>query len=210
MSHGDAAEILRNLDTAPLSRSLERSLRVAAENTDAEFEHWLKMESFGYLESNPAHSKTDTVPAYRNVIGQYHNAYGQVLRLADPALGFVNENSARWGVAELEEFYRVGDYISVFDAVMSAVLREHTGFEAEQFRFDPRQFARTFSAIRVQLAAFLIPYAKPSPADSAAPPARISGEIIVLKPSFMGMGIDLRALLRRISGWWASRRVERR
>lgn len=199
------ASLLAEMDTAPLSTLLQRALRVAREHSDAEFEHWIRLELNGYVNTNPALTEADVVPVYRTVVGQHADDLGQVLRLTDHRMGFVNETRVRWSVPELEDLYRDGGWVSTYDPKITALIRENLGVEVTQFRFDTRQLSAVFAAIRAQLAESLEKYERRHAQSVRSVVRNSDDEIIELKPNFAGIGINLRALWRAVQAWWRRR-----
>ena len=206
----NTAELLAKADSTPLAQLLQQALRIAQDHSDATFEHWTRLELLGYFNSNPAMKETDTVPEYRTVGGEHYDEFGRPLHITDPNLSFVNETRVRWGVADLEELLRQGGQVTLRDLTMSNLLYQHLRISVTWFSFDSRQLAGVLAAIRAQLADHLLRYDHhPLPSAVAVQPTRAE-EIIELKPNIWGIGVDLRALSRRVSAWWAKRRRHRR
>ena len=71
------------LETEPLSKALQRALRLAHEHGARGLATWLQLEIGGYYDSNSAIvNNTITVPKYRTIVGTHFNIYGQRLQLA--------------------------------------------------------------------------------------------------------------------------------
>ena len=205
----NTTELLARLYSAPLPQLLTQALAVAQQHSDATFEHWLRLELFGYFHSNPALKAADKVPGYRTVVGEHSDEFGRPLIISDPQLGFVNEIRVRWGVAELEELRSRGGHITVRDPFTADVIRKHLHVEVSRFSFDSRELTGVLSAIRTQLAEHLARHQhSPVPLVASNLPGR-SEEIFEIKPNLWGIGINVRALGRRVSAWWGSRRRTR-
>lgn len=204
------AELLAQLGSAPLAQLLQQALRLAQRHSDATFEHWIRLELLGYFNSNSAMKETDTVPEYRTVGGEHYDEFGRPLHITDPNLSFVNETRVRWGVADLEELFRQGGQVTLRDLTMSNLLYRHLRISVTWFSFDSRQLAGVLAAIRAQLADYLLKYDHHPLASAVADQPKLAEEIIELKPNLWGIGINLRALSRRISDWWTSRRERKK
>lgn len=142
--------LLANATSSELSETLPRALRLAQKLGDKDFEKWVRLELYGYNSENGM-SETDVVPEYRAVPGRYLNAYGQVLRLDDPGLGFVNEDRFRLGVRELEGYAKKTGMLYILNEDMLSLVRQNFGFDAVQFGFNATAIIGILDAIRSRL-----------------------------------------------------------
>lgn len=179
-----------------LSQSLSATMRAALAASDAELATWTRLELLGYKQDNPAMSESVTVPQYRTVSGQWFDDYGRVFVVEDPRLNMVNETRLRAGVGELEGFIGAKGVISIrLDS--AEIIREHLGVSVSVFRFGPHSVEQVLVNIRAQL---LDRLAIHRPQLDTAPAAKASGrgeDVVLLRPSLYGIGLDLRALFRR-------------
>ena len=190
-------QLLAELDTVPLNTSLSRGLRVAQKLDDKSLEKWIRLESVGYYGSNPAMTDDVKVPEYRSVPGQRVNQYGQVMRVPEK-LDFVNITRLRNPVVELEQLQGTNGWITCQDPSASEMIRQYMQVDVEFFQFTAVHLAGLLNEVKIRLSDQLVPLeAKSSAVDWAVP--RNEGDIVELKPNFLGLGIDLRALWRRLS-----------
>ena len=61
------------LETEPLSKAIQRTLRLAQEYGADELATWLQLEIGGYYDSNSVMNSSVTVPKYRTVVGAHFN-----------------------------------------------------------------------------------------------------------------------------------------
>lgn len=197
--------LLKAVDDVPLSRTLSKTLQAARRGGDKELEAWTRLELLGYWNSNPALTEQTVVPEYRTVPGEWMDEYGRRLLLTQPDLQFINETRIRWGVAELETLAE-GDAPIVFRLPGPAeIIREHLGVTVSIFRFSPASIPGVLWAIKAHLVQLLTDTSRssgqpqpPSPAESGAQKA---ADVLVLRPSLYGIGVDLRALWRRVQAF---------
>lgn len=64
----------------PLSQILPRALELAQLVEDRDFEHWVRMELFGYNREGRM-NENDVVPEYRQVTGRHLDQAGQMLQV---------------------------------------------------------------------------------------------------------------------------------
>ena len=140
-------------------------------------------------------SEDITVPEYRTVVGQHRDLYGRVLQL-EPDLSFVNETRLRNGVEELEHLVHTKEMVSIHDPEMCQIIRDHMKVEVFSFSFSSTHLVGVLSAIRLALSTKL----STIEAAVAALPPQIDKEFLMLRPNFHGIGIDFRALWRRLFG----------
>ncbi len=195
----DYERLLRDLGHAPLSRCLPGALHPALGANDAELATWIRLELLGYTGANPAMTSKTVVPEYRTVRGQRFDAFGRPLIIQNPRLSFVNEERLRDPVGELEGF--VGKTGTLTKASsLAEVIRDTLDVEVTDFRFTPHSVEQVLANIRAQLVDRLASHRdrlRGAPSVPVATPASRE-EIVILRPSFYGVGINLRALWRRL------------
>ena len=139
---------------------------------------------------------------YRTVIGEWVDAYGRPLVIEDPGLTFINQTRIREGVGELESFVgKKGTLVSA-SADAAAMLNERLGVTVTSFRFAPSSVEQVLAAIRAQLVDRLIQAGAGVAAPLTSSISRQSDDILILKPSVWGLGIDLKAAWRRWRRRW--------
>ena len=149
-SDGLLSWLLANSVSKDLSETLPRALRLAQKLGDNNFEKWVRLELYGYNWENGM-AALDVVPEYRAVPGRYLNGYGQMLRLQDPDLSFVNEDRFRLGVRELEGYAKKTGMLYIVNEDMLSLVRQNFGFDAVQFGFNPTAILSILDAIRSKL-----------------------------------------------------------
>lgn len=183
------------LDSEPLSKALQRTLRLAQEYGASELATWLQLEIGGYYGSNSAMNDTITVPEYRTVVGAYFNIYGRRLQLP-PDLSFVNEMRLREGVEALESLRDSRRSVVLQDPSMIGLIAHHLKVEVATFHFESVALVQVLSQIRSEL------FNKAQLLSDAQPKRKMvksanGEEIVMLKPNIHGIGVDLRALWRK-------------
>jgi len=182
------------LDEPRVSTALRNALRLAQQANLPDLERWCRLELGGYWGSNLAMGEDITVPEYRAVVGQHVNVFGQVL-LLEPDFEFINETRLRHGVEELEFFAEKHKVVTMHDPWMCQRIREHLHVEVYAYRFTAVHVVGILSHIRTELAERL----------RRLQPLRVVedtklDEVLMLRPNYHGVGIDLRALWRRWKG----------
>lgn len=178
-----------------VSTRLREAALLAREAGAVEVEHWCRLELGGYFKSNSAMSSAITVPEYRSVVGQHADIYGRILSLPSN-LSFVGETRLRNGVEELEELAASRDTVVIHDSKMCEMIKEHLDVEVYSFRFSRVHLVGVLSSIRDELDAKIHGL---KPAKQPLGKALRDEEIIELKPNFVGIGINLRALWRKFA-----------
>lgn len=183
---------------AAISGQLRKLSRIAHEAGAKDIEQWCRLELGGYWNSNSAMNAKIVVPEYRSVTGQHADIYGRILALPSN-LSFVAEMRLRHGVEELEELAASRDVVVIHDPKMCELIKEHLGVEVYSFRFSRVHLVGVLSAIRDELeeksrGLKSKPTSKPLPSNP-----KPEEEIIELKPNFAGIGINLRALWRKMA-----------
>lgn len=183
------------LEIEPLSKALQRTLRLAHEHGAGELATWLKLELGGYYDTNSAMNSSITVPKYRTVVGTHFNVYGQLLQV-QPELSFVNEMRLREGVEALESIRDTRQIVVLQDPTMIGLIARYMHVEVATFQFDRVELVQVLSHIRSEL------FSRGQVLAGAALKRNTlkeadSEEILILKPTIHGVGIDLRALWKK-------------
>lgn len=181
-------------DEPRVSTALRKALRLAQQANVPDLERWCRLELAGYWVSNPAMGEDVTVPEYRAVVGQHVDVYGQVLML-EPDFEFINETRLRQGVEELEFFAEKHNVVTMHDPQMCQRIREHLRTEVYAYRFAAVHVVGILSSIRTELAERLR-HLQPLPGVEEPR----DEDVLMLRPNFHGIGIDLPALWRRWKG----------
>jgi AbiTii len=183
------------LEIEPLSKALQRTLRLARENGASELATWLQLEIGGYYDSNSAMNSSITVPKYRTIVGAHFNIYGQRLQLQHD-LSFVNEMRLRDGVEALESLRDSRHTVVLQDPTMIGLIAQHLKVEVATFHFDSVELVQVLSQIRAELFSKAQVLAD-APLKKKTTKSADNAEIVMLKPNIHGIGIDLRALWRK-------------
>ena len=176
------------------------ALRLARNLGDSDLEQWCRLELGGYLNSNPAMDENTVVPLFRTVPGQHTDRQGNVL-VVKADLSFVNETRLRYGIEELEALSERPDAVIVIqDPVMCELIAKHLEVEVFSFRFSRTHVIGILSAVRLELTNRLNAIQPTGEGKSSKETMPASKEdIVMLRPNLSGIGVDLRALWRRIS-----------
>ena len=81
-----------DLADRPVSETLTYLILFAQLIGDDALERWAKLESDGYLASNPALRDDDVLPEYRSVTGLYRDSWGRPLIIQDPKTAAIVQN----------------------------------------------------------------------------------------------------------------------
>ena len=124
---------------------------------------------------------------------------GRPLVLNDPKLAFINEFRLRHGVAELEGIASGTGTLTVRAIEFSQLIRDNLNVEVSVFQFRPSSVSQVLTNIKVRLIDHLASRREKINAmpDNQVPQA---AEILQIKPTIYGVGIDLKALWRRAFG----------
>src|SRR5262249_10846724 len=98
-----------------------------------------------YREAGLRHD--DVVPEYREIAGQYYDAFNRPLRVP-PTLHFVTCDRLRFGVGTLEEFAKQTQMQNFANPATIDVIREEFRVEVVRFCFSPIAVAEIVGAIR--------------------------------------------------------------
>jgi hypothetical protein len=195
------AQIAKALSLEPLSKALQTASRIVATTDEEEYKRWLRLELAGYFAGNSALSEDTVVPEYRTVTGQHFDLYGNRLQL-ESKLSFVNEMRLREGVEELESLASSRDMVTLHDAKLCELIHANLGVEVHCFRFDAVCLKGVLAAIRAEAedrANILHSDALTKQTTTA------SEEIVQLRPNIYGVGLDLRALWRKLRSYCTGR-----
>ncbi|MBI3464954.1 MAG: hypothetical protein HY000_18145 [Planctomycetes bacterium] len=136
----------------PLSVVLPDAIEFAKRIGDREFERWCRLELYGYG-AQGGMQETDTVPDYRAVTGRWIDGSGRVLDLsAYDDLSIVNRYRFRSGVKMLEELAKRTEMQNLADDSFRQLLRQHVGFDAARFCFNPVELVTALDLIKNMLA----------------------------------------------------------
>ena len=141
-----AATILQSIDSTPLSILLAQTLGFVGGNTNSAFEHWLRLELYGYTPAGGM-TETDVVPEYREVGGRHRDARGRTVSFVSQ-LSFVNRHRFRFGVRQLEELAAESDSITIRDIDAVDLIRAHLGHDVTGFEIEPLEIAAVLERIR--------------------------------------------------------------
>ena len=152
-------------------------------------------ELLGYFQQDPAWSDGIITPEYRAVDGQWFDEFDRRLQISQLDLQFINEIRLQSGVPELEGLAGVDGVFALPMPAQAASIRENPEVGVSTFRFKARSVSQVLTSIRSQLVDRLarIPTTSKHIAGSAA-----DDEIIELRPNLAGIGVNLRALWRKI------------
>ena len=191
--------LLGIVEEHPLSRSLPRVLTVATTIGAQDLADWVKLELMGYYAENPAMTDDVVIPEYRGIAGNWYDDFGRMLLLDDPKLHFVNEIRLRQGVAELEGYATASGPLHTRELSNAAIIRETLKVPVTAFQFDANSIRQVLTNIRVHLLDKLAAH-RDEIAAVAVVETPVEREIVKLRPEFHGIGIDLKALWRRLFG----------
>ncbi len=186
--------IRKALEAGKTSEAIREALRLATRAGQTELARWYRLELGGYVASNSAMSEDVIVPDYRSVVGQHRDLYGHLFA-PGPDLEFINETRLRNGVEELEQLACSKDTVSIHDPHLCQIIRDNLNVEVYSFTFSSTHVVGILSAIRSEFEDRLaqsLPIAERD-ADSEE-------EVLILRPNFYGIGLNLRSLWRRMSG----------
>jgi hypothetical protein len=194
--------LLTTIEQQPLSRSLVTVLRTAGEIGDDGFAAWVKLELMGYLSGNAAMTKDVIVPEYRAVSGLWYDDFGRPLVIDDPTLDFVNEIRLRYGAAELEGAASATDVLSMRENKLAEIIQQNLGATVTVFRFQSASVRQVLTNIKLHLIDHVTGRRDKinclAAADSIAQAPE--PDILQIRPNLYGIGLDLRALWRKMFG----------
>ncbi|MBC7819915.1 MAG: hypothetical protein IAG10_23780 [Planctomycetaceae bacterium] len=139
-----------NSSEKPLSKLLPRALEFAQVTNDSEFEHWVRLELYGWTKEGGV-ADSDVVPEYREVVGRYLDQSGRMLDFSKQEAGFMNSYRLRHGVRQLEELAKRMDMIQIRDEIFVSLIREHLQAEVSLFTFSPTEIVAVLDRARNRL-----------------------------------------------------------
>jgi hypothetical protein len=192
-------KLLSVVEEQPLSHSLPTALRVSTTIADEKWSSWIKLELMGYFADNPELKPETIVPEYRRIVGLWYDYYGRPLLINDPRIEIINELRLRHGVTELESIAGTTGPVAFRAVDHSEIIRKELGVEVHVFQCPPGSVKQILTNIKVQL---LDRIAQQQEKIKAIPDVQTprEGEILQLKPTIYGVGVDLKALWRRTFG----------
>lgn len=194
-------QVIKLTEEEPLSRSLPAALRLANALPDQTWSEWLRLELMGYTRDNPSLKESTVVPTYRSVAGQWRDEYGRLFLVPDPKLGFVNETRLRFGVAELESVMSNGTgTVGMRLPGEAEIIRRELNVDVSIFEFQRAAISQVLANIRLKALEHLWERKPALTTPAAEVKLQKQDEIILLRPAIWGMGIDLRALWKRMRG----------
>ena len=191
-------ELIATVDALELSKLLPKVLRISQELHDSEFEKWIRLELHGYWDTNPALTNDTIVPKYRTVVGYYTDDYGRPLIIKDHRLAFVNEIRLRFGVVEMEGIIGAQGPLTLMDSGLTDLINKNFEVHVTTFNFYPNQINAVMMAIRTELSDRLISRKSQLSAPREESKINKAEDIIEIKPNFYGVGINARALFKRL------------
>ncbi len=183
----------------PLSHALPVALVAATKVDDSELVGVLEREVAGYVADNPAMSEECVIPKYRAIPGTWFDDYGRRLLVRNPRLGFINEIRLRQGVAELEGYATAAGVLSIREPNYVEVIRSGFDVDVTTFRFQPSSVSQVLANLRVHILGQLEKRRKVLALPHVRNPD-FGDEILLLNPQIHGVGVDLKALWRRVFG----------
>lgn len=195
------SRLIDRLSERPLSASMAQARKLAVQLGEAEFDRWLRLELYGYYNTNPALREEDVVPEYRGIAGQLTDEYGNTLVMSDPKAQFLNEDRLRFGVEELEQLQRKTTQLSYRDPHRAELIKKYLDVDITRFSFNPTQVAGILANIRGELQDRLMALGSSislATDQQATDISETDEPILELKPNFYGLGVNLPALWRRL------------
>lgn len=146
--------LYKNISHLDLSETLPYALDLAHRIKNIDFEHWLRMELYGYNEDGGM-KESDVVPKYREIIGRHMDAYNRMFTIEDPELDIVNTTRLRFGVGKLEKLSKANNMQNIRDEWAINMIREHFGIEVVRFCFSPVEVVGILNNIKLKLMEWL-------------------------------------------------------
>lgn len=137
------------------------------------------------------------VPDYRRVAGQWKDDFGNVLVIPDQNLSFLNGFPLRHAIVELEAIQQAKQALGLRHPGSSGIIREELHVEVSTFWFNPSSVRAVLPAIRTQASDRLMVHRSVLNHLKAAAKS-VEPDIVELRPNFYGVGVNLRALWRRL------------
>lgn len=190
-------QLISMIDELLLSKSLPNILRISQELGDSEFEKWVRLELHGYWNTNPALTEDVVVSEYRTVAGYYTDDYGRQLVISNPDFGFVNQIRLRFGVVELEGMTGATGPLAFRAPEFTELIREYLEVEVTTFNFSPKTIPPVLEAIRSRLSDHVVARRNRLMENASGPTIPESEDILELRPNIYGIGVNLKALLKK-------------
>lgn len=191
-------QLLRRVESdEALSVVLSSALRLARDSDDHELAAWIELELLGYKAGTPSMTDEVVVPEYRTINGQWYDAYGRRFLVTDPRLAFVNETRLRDGAAELESYATVQGELALPLPGFAEILKRELNVDVYWFRYTPAAIPPILGRVRSQLVQRLIDSRSRLEKVPTQQEASGSEDVIELRPNIYGIGLNLRALVRR-------------
>jgi hypothetical protein len=191
-------QLMKSIEELPLGKALQKTLCVAQELKDNGFEKWIRLELHGYWNTNSALTEEVVVPEYRTVAGYYTDDYGRQLVLSDPKAGFINETRLRFGVIEMEGMIGAKGPLAFRTPQFTEIIRDELGVEVTTFNFSPKAVPPVLEAIRTELFDGLTSRKDKIQGYDIQSEESKTEDVIQLKPNLYGIGVDLKALWRKL------------
>lgn len=176
---------------------MAKTLRLAQSIGDEDLARWCQLELGGYWSSNPVIDENVIVPEYRAVVGEHYDIYGRKLYLEND-LSFVNETRLRSGIDELESLACGRDIVVIHDSDMCELIEQKLKVQVYTFRFSVVHLRGVLASIKLELSNRLMAIQTVSESIVNQNNAE-EEEILELKPNIYGIGINLKALWRRMT-----------
>jgi hypothetical protein len=140
------ATILQSIDSSPLSVLLAQSLELVKGTANSSFEHWLRLELYGYTLVGGM-TEADIVPEYREVVGQHRDARGRPVLFVSQ-LDFVNAHRFRFSVKQLEELAAETGSIIIRDSDAVEFIGSKFGRDVAGFEIHPSEVTAVLDWVR--------------------------------------------------------------
>lgn len=190
-------QLVRKVEKELLSNGLSMALRAAIAAGDEELATWLRLELLGYVDGTPGFTG-QTVPEYRTVTGQWFDEFRRPLVIDNPDLAFINETRLRHGVVELESLVGAQGTVVLRLPEFAKIIQEQLDVHVIMFRFAPQYIPPVLANIKAHFLEQLATHHQQLERAPDPRPAPPPDEIIEIRPNFYGIGINLRALWRRL------------
>lgn len=129
-----------------------KAILIAKRVNQKMLEKWLKLELYGYFDTNPEMTKEDEVPKYRTVAGLYYDMYGRPLIIDDPKYSFINEGILRNGISELENLSESKtNFIKLINPSASYLIKEHFEVDIHYFSIPVSALKNILDRIRIEI-----------------------------------------------------------
>lgn len=185
--------IIDNLNSRPLSESLQKLLVLATQAEDSELVKWVKFELTGY--QGAAMTNDDVVPEYREVKGYHADDYHRKFVIERDDMQFINCTRLRAGVVELEVYQENG--LILKDPSLCKLIQDNLNVKVTSFHISASQVQNVLANVKCALIERLSKFQ-----DKGKAVVNNEEDIIEIKPNFYGIGLNLNALKRK---WFPSK-----